>query len=54
MTPGERDTDNADPYSPIFKGTYGVQAFVMSLGITGKFGATKAPDPAGTPKVVKK
>jgi long-chain fatty acid transport protein len=52
VTPGERDTDNASPYSPVFKGTYGVQAFVMSLGVTGRFGAgTAAPAKAGDAKV---
>jgi long-chain fatty acid transport protein len=54
VTPGERDTDDANPYEPIFKGTYGVQAFVMSLGLTGRFGGTKVADPVGMPKVAKK
>jgi long-chain fatty acid transport protein len=53
VTPGERDTDDADPLQPIFKGTYGVTAFVMSLGLTGSFGAKKA-NAAGTAKVAKK
>jgi len=37
VTPGERDT--ADTlYMPTYKGTYGVQAFVTSLTLAGKFG----------------
>ena len=40
VTPGERETANDmdQPYSPQFKGTYGVQAFVANVGVTGKFG----------------
>jgi long-chain fatty acid transport protein len=38
VTPGKRDTDTADPYSPQFKAEYGVQAFVVSLGVSAKFG----------------
>jgi long-chain fatty acid transport protein len=41
VTPGERDTA-ATPEQPLFKGTYGVQAFVISLGLNGHFGG-KAP-----------
>lgn len=37
VTPGERDTAD-EPYMPVFKGTYGVQAFVTSLGISGHLG----------------
>jgi long-chain fatty acid transport protein len=43
VTPGERETSDADPYAPQFKATYGVQAFVISLGMTGRFGSTGAP-----------
>ena len=45
VTPGERDS-SSDPALPIFHGTYGVQALVLSLGITGQFGASK-PAPVG-------
>jgi long-chain fatty acid transport protein len=37
VTPGERDTSDK-MYEPQFKGTYGVQAFVANLGVSGKFG----------------
>jgi len=52
VLPGERDTSPAsgDPATlPAFKGTYGVQAFVISLGFSAKFGG-EAPPPsqAGT------
>ncbi len=46
VTPGERDTSTADPYQPQFKGTYGVQALVLNLGVTGTFGAKAKPAPA--------
>ena len=36
VTPGERDTSEK-MYEPQFKGTYGVQAFVTSLSLTGAF-----------------
>ncbi|MBA3397062.1 MAG: outer membrane protein transport protein [Deltaproteobacteria bacterium] len=38
VTPGERDTSD-EMYRPAFKGRYGVQAFVASLGVSGAFGA---------------
>jgi long-chain fatty acid transport protein len=44
VTPGERDT-SSKMYEPLFKGTYGVQAFVANIGITGQFGGHKAPAP---------
>jgi hypothetical protein len=28
-------------YEPQFKGTYGVQAFVANIGVSGSFGAKK-------------
>ncbi|MBA3391860.1 MAG: outer membrane protein transport protein [Myxococcota bacterium] len=37
VTPGERETSDK-MYEPQFKGTYGVQAFVANLGVSGKFG----------------
>jgi long-chain fatty acid transport protein len=39
VTPGERETSDAMPYAPQYKGTYGVQAFVTSLMFSGTFGA---------------
>lgn len=46
VTPGERDTSD-EQYMPAFKGTYGVQAFVTSLSLSGSFGRPAAP-PAAT------
>jgi long-chain fatty acid transport protein len=40
VTPGERDTSDK-MYEPQFKGTYGVQAFVANIGVSGSFGAKK-------------
>ena len=37
VTPGERDTSDA-LYTPNYKGTYGVQAFVTSVMVSGQFG----------------
>jgi long-chain fatty acid transport protein len=37
VTPGERDTSDVT-YMPVFKGTYGVQAFVTSLAVSGSLG----------------
>ncbi len=37
VTPGERDTSD-EMFRPAFKGRYGVQAFVASLGFSGAFG----------------
>lgn len=37
VTPGERRTSD-EPYMPLFKGDYGVQAFVVSLMVSGQFG----------------
>ena len=38
VTPDERDTRNVMP-RPLFAGTYGVEAFVLSVMASGKFGA---------------
>lgn len=46
----ERDS-TSDPQYPIFHGTYGVQALVLSLGVTGRFGGGAKSEPAGTAKV---
>jgi len=53
VTPGERDTSDI-PNEPQFKGTYGVQAFVISLGLTAQFGGAAKPAPAGDPTIAKK
>jgi long-chain fatty acid transport protein len=45
-----RDSSN-DPADPIFHGTYSVNAVVISLGLTGQFGATTTPAPSGTATV---
>ena len=37
VTPGERETSD-EPFMPVFKGTYGVNALVTSLMVTGRFG----------------
>lgn len=42
VTPGTRETSDT-PYQPFFKGTYGVQAFVASLMISGSFGGSGSP-----------
>jgi len=42
---------SSDPAIPIFHGTYGVQALVLSIGLTGQFGATTKPAPVGAPSV---
>lgn len=52
VTPRSRDS-SSDPAAPIFHGTYGVQALVVSIGLTGQFGAS-APAPANTGSVAKK
>lgn len=39
VTPGERDTTAAEPLMPQFAATYGVQAFVGSLMLSGQFGS---------------
>lgn len=52
VTPGERDTSDADPTMPQFKARYGVQAFVASLMISGSFGgASSAADASGSATV---
>ncbi len=52
VTPRERETSQ-DPAIPIFHGSYGVQALVLSLGITGTFGAKAAPAPVGSPSIAR-
>lgn len=37
VTPGSRDT-STEPFTPVFKGTYHVSAFVASLMLSGRFG----------------
>jgi long-chain fatty acid transport protein len=44
VTPGERDSSD-DPAIPIFHGTYGVQALVLSVGVTGHLGMAPPPPP---------
>jgi long-chain fatty acid transport protein len=46
VTPGERDTNSSNPYTPQYKATYGVQAFVASLSISGTFGGSGAKQPS--------
>lgn len=50
VTPGERDS-SSDPAVPIFHGTYGVHALVLSIGVTGVFGGKSKLAPAGDPSV---
>jgi len=40
VTPQEKETSD-EPFMPAFKGTYGVQAIVASLGVSGQFGMPK-------------
>ena len=48
VTPRERDS-SSDPALPIFHGTYGVEALVLSISVTAQFGATAKPaSSAGT------
>lgn len=42
VLPGSRDS-SSDPAIPIFHGTYSVQAVVVSVGLTGHFGAGEPP-----------
>jgi long-chain fatty acid transport protein len=53
VTPQDRETSD-DLYSPTYKGTYGVQAFVASLMFSATFGGKAAPDPMPDPVVAKK
>lgn len=54
VTPVERTTSD-ELYTPVYKGTYGVQAFVASLMFSASFGGGKhEPDPAGAAAVAKK
>lgn len=53
IPPRERESSQ-DPAIPIFHGTYGVQALVLSVGLAGTFGAKPAPAPAGDGTVAKK
>lgn len=41
VTPGSRNTSDADPYAPQFKAKFGVQAFVANLMFSGTFGGKK-------------
>jgi long-chain fatty acid transport protein len=52
IPPRERDS-SSDPQYPIFHGTYGVQAFVLNLGVAGRFGGTAKTEPAGTSTVAR-
>ncbi len=52
VTPGERDTSDA-LYTPQYKGTYGVQAFVTALTLSGTFGG-KTSEPAPDPMLAQK
>ena len=45
VTPRERDS-SSDPALPIFHGTYGVEALVLTMSLTAQFGATAKPAPA--------
>jgi long-chain fatty acid transport protein len=53
VTPGTRETSDI-PNEPQIKATYGVQAFVLALSLTGTFGGPAEPAPAGEPSVAKK
>ncbi len=53
IPPRERETSQ-DPAIPIFRGTYGVQALVLSVGLAGSFGAKPAPAPVGDASVARK
>lgn len=53
IPPRERETTQ-DPAVPIFRGTYGVQALVLSLSVAGTFGGKPAAAPAGNPSVAQK
>ena len=52
VTPGERDTSD-ELYAPLYKGTYGVQAFVTALTLSGTFGGS-APAADPEPMLAKK
>lgn len=51
VTPGERNTAE-EPYMPVFKGEYGVTAFVTSLSVSGTFGGSTPPPPDEPPATV--
>ncbi len=54
VTPVDRQTSDA-MYSPVYKGTYGLQAFVASLMFSATFGGgSSTPDPVGDPTVAKR
>jgi len=53
VTPQERDTNDA-MYTPAYKGTYGVQAFVASLMFSATFGGHHAAVPVSEPAVAQK
>lgn len=52
IPPKERET-TTDPAVPIFQGSYGVQALVLSLGLTGTFGGKAAAAPVGDPAIAR-
>jgi len=52
VLPGERDS-SSDPADPIFHGTYGVEALVLSIGVSGRFGGQSKPAPSGTAAVAR-
>jgi long-chain fatty acid transport protein len=49
--PSRSRPSTSDPAFPIFHGTYSVQALVLSIGVTGRFGAASDPAPLGQPTV---
>jgi long-chain fatty acid transport protein len=53
VTPQDRETSD-EMYAPVYKGTYGVQAFVASLMFSARFGGSAEPDPVGEPMLAKK
>ena len=48
MGDARRARHSEEPLQPQFKGTYGVQAFVVSLGFDGKFGGAAKPPTASS------
>lgn len=54
VTPGHRDTTDDMPISPQIAANYGVQAFVVSLTLTGSFGAGGTPDPTGSGEIARR
>jgi long-chain fatty acid transport protein len=52
VLPRQRDA-SSDPAAPIFRGTYGIHALVLTLGVTGQFGNTSRPAPRGDATVAR-